>query len=810
MATNQYTSVSISGYNTNPPPDDGTTGADNQLKWSRHKDKIGDPLKNLAESINTNVLAAFGKTINIDPDQDNSVAGSIGFTSSELTISGGSVTITRSHHTIDTESDTSSDDLATIVNSGTSDGSMLLLRAANSARIVTIKDGLGNIILRSGDEILTTTHPLSLIRIGTNWYKTTPSDEVTTKAKLSALVITGFIATQTFYVKGRLTTGDGYEGRFRWVSGDQSTNVTADTQGAIWVAPDSDSTGASGAWKRMNSDDRQPLKWSGSINDGVADDTTAAQAAQTLAELTGATVIVPPGSKTKITSSISTADSKTVYWEADSYGDAKTDGADNLGNTSNESAQFIFTGAAANDSLFKCGGQTHVKFIGINFSTTNNAQLWNGIQIGDRGILSGIDQAASLLHMAVRAGLFLIEKCSFHDFGSTALIIGGETFGSVNKCDFKNNAQHVDYEGLGEEVFRDCIFEELLNLTFAPRTVTGGGPYPTPVYDYTDDASRNAGVYIGRSVAKLKDCVFVASLDKTLLKFESCNVVSLEGVTLERPGNTVMASDAIVFANDGTSLLFGKSCHISGGHFLATAATGAITGRMIKFEGTEPTFRTFSIRDTALGYGGTVDDFLPLIDFTTSRPFEISYDNCFTDHSRSPLLGFSDGENGDGTQWLAGVKGADISFHTIVQPDFTVLANATDAFVDTTGFHNLLRYIGLGSMALPVQLDVKADATVGPSTQAVDFFISRDTAKSDKVTMNNTNANTGIFALRSQYMFNTATTISNNIDLKYDSGSGASTTITYSVRFTYAFVRAFNRGGTPSIADLYVGTSAPL
>ena len=56
--------------------------------------------------------------------------------SSELTIASGAVTVTGSHHTVDTEADASSDDLATI--SGGADGQVLMLRAANDARTVTV------------------------------------------------------------------------------------------------------------------------------------------------------------------------------------------------------------------------------------------------------------------------------------------------------------------------------------------------------------------------------------------------------------------------------------------------------------------------------------------------------------------------------------------------------------------------------------------------------------------------------------------------------------------------------------------------
>lgn len=58
---NPYSSVSISGYNSSPPPDDGSNTAANEIKWATHKNKIGDPLKTAIESINSNVSSAFGK-----------------------------------------------------------------------------------------------------------------------------------------------------------------------------------------------------------------------------------------------------------------------------------------------------------------------------------------------------------------------------------------------------------------------------------------------------------------------------------------------------------------------------------------------------------------------------------------------------------------------------------------------------------------------------------------------------------------------------------------------------------------------------
>ena len=58
--TNPYNSSTVPpSYNANPPPDDGSPVAANEIKWATHKDKIGDPLKSFVESVNSNVLAAF-------------------------------------------------------------------------------------------------------------------------------------------------------------------------------------------------------------------------------------------------------------------------------------------------------------------------------------------------------------------------------------------------------------------------------------------------------------------------------------------------------------------------------------------------------------------------------------------------------------------------------------------------------------------------------------------------------------------------------------------------------------------------------
>ena len=66
MSHNVYDPPSISGYNADPPPDDGTKTSDNKLEWDKHKTKLGDPVKTLAEAINAETHDAFDKLVITD------------------------------------------------------------------------------------------------------------------------------------------------------------------------------------------------------------------------------------------------------------------------------------------------------------------------------------------------------------------------------------------------------------------------------------------------------------------------------------------------------------------------------------------------------------------------------------------------------------------------------------------------------------------------------------------------------------------------------------------------------------------------
>ena len=58
---NPFTAPSLTGYNDDAPPDDGSNVAANEIEWQKHIDEIGDPLKTYSQAIASNITTAFGK-----------------------------------------------------------------------------------------------------------------------------------------------------------------------------------------------------------------------------------------------------------------------------------------------------------------------------------------------------------------------------------------------------------------------------------------------------------------------------------------------------------------------------------------------------------------------------------------------------------------------------------------------------------------------------------------------------------------------------------------------------------------------------
>lgn len=149
-----YSDVSITNYNANPPSDDGAQVPANLLAWSKHIDKIGNPLKTAIEEINTNVGAAVDKLI-----------GGGGLTNSSLTYDilasdqGKTVRATGAGGITFTTPD------ATAVGSPfmcgvRNDSSGLVTLEGNGSQTV---DGAANIVLGAGVTLL-------LFTDGSNWF----------------------------------------------------------------------------------------------------------------------------------------------------------------------------------------------------------------------------------------------------------------------------------------------------------------------------------------------------------------------------------------------------------------------------------------------------------------------------------------------------------------------------------------------------------------------------------------------------------------------------------------------------------------
>lgn len=95
----------------------------------------------------------------------------------ELTISSGVISVGSDFHVVDTESDASTDDLDTI--NGGFVGMFLILKAANDARTVVMKDGVDNLKLNGDFSLTHTDDSIALLYDGTNWLEVSRSDNAT-------------------------------------------------------------------------------------------------------------------------------------------------------------------------------------------------------------------------------------------------------------------------------------------------------------------------------------------------------------------------------------------------------------------------------------------------------------------------------------------------------------------------------------------------------------------------------------------------------------------------------------------------------
>jgi hypothetical protein len=71
----KYSTQAISGYNSSPPSDDGSTAATNRVAWSTIKTKLTDPPKNQAGSIDSAIVTALDTSPRAITGSDSTIAG---------------------------------------------------------------------------------------------------------------------------------------------------------------------------------------------------------------------------------------------------------------------------------------------------------------------------------------------------------------------------------------------------------------------------------------------------------------------------------------------------------------------------------------------------------------------------------------------------------------------------------------------------------------------------------------------------------------------------------------------------------------
>ena len=120
------------------------------------------------------------------------------------------------------------------------------------------------------------------------------SDDLSAELLSDIKAITGSFDGQIVHTTGYTTAGDGGGGVWYWDSSDLSTEVTADTQSATVAAPTAASTGASGAWVRLDKT-RLNVKWFGAFGDGSTDNAAILTAFITHCISTQRTGYIPTG-----------------------------------------------------------------------------------------------------------------------------------------------------------------------------------------------------------------------------------------------------------------------------------------------------------------------------------------------------------------------------------------------------------------------------------------------------------------------------------------------------------------------------------
>ena len=492
----------------------------------------------------------------------------------------------------------------------------------------------------------------------------------------------------------------------------------------------------------------------GAVGDGVADDTAAIQAAITYASTQRIRLYVPNG-KYKITATLTTPNNGYVYLVGESVA-CPAVGQDY---TKFSTLFFAPTSAAV---MIDLGTLNYFGFENLLFVSNDNTVSRTGLSIGSLG-------GGSAQQSSQQAVPFVISQVSFHDWGGTALSLGGETYGKISDCKFHKCAQCIAINGQGEIAVDGVYFERMENAAFSAGAGNG-----------------NAWIYVKNTVTRWINCVLTASEDfRTMVLFDDCNGCSFTGAKIEGPGRTTLSYDIIRINNTSIN---GNCFVFTGNAMTMSSATGNFAGRFLTTVGSLP-IGILVFGNSSATYGSGVSSAVPLIDVTTNKPDHISVSGVYREASDNAVIQFADGATAStgaiyGT--LAGLQGENIRYVTVSSGPFKIAASQTNAALPFRVSGRLYYYLNSLVQILPVFMEVQTDASPG-DTVAIKY--SLDTGSQDVLSLTSAQINNQVwFAVRDSYIGTPSSSTAQSATVTYTSGASASTATNYYFTFTYALI----------------------
>lgn len=131
----KYSTVTVSGYNSSAPSDDGSQTAANQVTWAKSKTKLGDPLKTAIESINTALVTALDSSVRAVTSTDSTVAGDH-LKTIQCTVNSAGITLS-----LGDAATMAAGYIVTVANSGASTGDVTVALATSTNLLNSVTNG---------------------------------------------------------------------------------------------------------------------------------------------------------------------------------------------------------------------------------------------------------------------------------------------------------------------------------------------------------------------------------------------------------------------------------------------------------------------------------------------------------------------------------------------------------------------------------------------------------------------------------------------------------------------------------------------